>query len=290
MWANDCGVITRFAPSPTGWLHAGHAFAAWVAWRLASHGEMLLRQEDIDFSRVREEYYGAIEEDLRWLGLSWAEPVWRQSERGAAYAAALAKLREAGLVYPCFCTRREIAAEWARMGQAPQMGDEMEGVIYPGTCRDLCDSERNERLERGDAHAWRLNVGEAARRWGGLHFYDRRFGKIAVDGGRLGDVVVARKDIGAAYHLAVVVDDAAQGVTLVSRGEDLLGATHVHRILQKALDLPEPEYLHHPLVLDEEGKRLAKRHDALSLRSMRAMGQKPEQCWDAAEKWLRGFL
>jgi glutamyl-Q tRNA(Asp) synthetase len=154
----------------------------------------------------------------------------------------------------------------------------------------MSQSERNRRLEGGDAHAWRLDVGEAARRWGGLYFTDRRFGKMAVNGECCGDVVVARKDIGAAYHLAVVVDDAAQGVSLVSRGEDLLGATHVHRLLQKALDFPEPEYLHHPLVLDEEGRRLAKRHDAMALRSLRAMGAEPERCREAAERWLRGFL
>lgn len=251
---------------------------------------MLLRHEDIDFSRVREMYYAGIEEDLRWLGLRWPEPTWRQSSRGSAYAAALATLQQSGLVYPCFCTRREIAVEWERMGQAPQMGDGMESIRYPGICRELSADERRKRMEHGDAHAWRLDMGKSMDFCGELTFFDRRFGKVLVSREAVGDVVIARKDIGAAYHLAVVVDDAAQGVTLVTRGEDLLAATHVHRILQAILHFPQPEYLHHPLVLDHEGKRLAKRNDALALRTLRERGASVEELVASAEHWLRDFF
>lgn len=263
-------MITRFAPSPTGYLHLGHALAAWVAHDLAREhgGHMLLRFEDIDVTRVRPEYYDAIEEDLRWLGIEWHGEPWRQSERAAAYQAALEQLQALDVLYPCFCTRKEIAM----MTTAPQQGDGMDGAVYPGMCRNLSPEQRRDRIERGERWAWRLDAGKAARYCGPLRFSDRRFGTCAVDASLLGDVVIARKDIGVSYHLAVVVDDAAQDVTWVTRGEDLLASTHVHALLQRLLGLPQPQYWHHALVCDEKGNRLAKRDDARSLRSLRAEG------------------
>lgn len=265
-------IRTRFAPSPTGRLHLGHALAAKVAHDLARSdpgGRFLLRFEDIDGPRVREEYYQGIEEDLQWLGFQWDETPLRQTERNAAYESALATLKDRGLVYPCFCTRREIQAELANMASAPQGP---EGPVYPGICRKLSDEERGKRIHAGQAHAWRLDAEKAAAITGPLTFHDLRFGTLNVNPSLLGDVVLARKDIGTAYHLAVVVDDAYQQITHVTRGEDLLASTHVHRLLQALLGLPEPVYLHHELVLDEQGKRLAKRHDALAIATMRERG------------------
>ncbi len=267
-------VRTRFAPSPTGRLHLGHVLAAKVAHDLARRhgGEFRLRHEDIDATRVREEYYAGIEADLRWLGLAWDGPALRQRTRLAAYDEALAQLRERGLVYPCFCTRREIQDEVAAMGAAPQGP---EGPLYPGTCRNLSADQRQQRLAAGINPAWRLDSQLAAATVGSLTFNDLRHGRAAVQPGLLGDVVLARKDIGTAYHLAVVVDDAFQQITHVTRGEDLLSATHVQRLLQALLGLPEPVYLHHPLVVDEHGRRLAKRHDALAIATLREAGLAP---------------
>jgi glutamyl-Q tRNA(Asp) synthetase len=263
--------VTRFAPSPTGQLHLGHAYAAKVAHDLArrSDGRFLLRFEDIDHTRVREEFYAAIEDDLRWLGLDWDGPALRQSDRTSAYATALDHLRVLGSAYPCFCTRREIEDEIARMTGAPHGP---EGALYPGTCRALSPGERQARLNAGAQPAWRLDAARAASITGPLAFTDLRHGLHRVDPGLLGDVVLARKDIGTSYHLAVVVDDAFQQVTHVSRGEDLLPSTHVHRLLQALLGLPEPVYLHHEVVTDEKGVRLAKRHDSLSIRALRESG------------------
>ncbi|WP_193214120.1 tRNA glutamyl-Q(34) synthetase GluQRS [Luteolibacter marinus] len=269
-------IATRFAPSPTGYLHLGHVFAAKVARDLARDhsGTFLLRFEDIDHTRVREEYYAAIEEDLAWLGLEWPGPSLRQSDRAQAYAGALESLREAGVVYPCFCTRREIEEEVSSMSRAPHGP---EGALYPGTCRHLTDDEQERRIRSGRQPAWRLDVAKAAEITGSLAFTDMIHGKQAVDPALLGDVVLARKDIGTSYHLAVVVDDAFQDITHVTRGEDLLPSTHIHRQLQAILELPEPTYLHHRLVTDENGVRLAKRHDALSVRQLREGGSSPDQ-------------
>lgn len=263
-------MITRFAPSPTGYLHLGHALAARIAYDTAreQQGVMLLRYEDIDVSRVRPEYYDAIEEDLTWLGIHWYGKPLRQLDRLDVYESALQRLKDADVVYPCFCTRKEIAS----MGHAPQQGDENEGVIYPGFCRDLGPVEREQRMRERPSYAWRLDAAKAAQLVGEVLFVDRKFGEIMVDAALLGDVVLARKDIGVAYHLAVVVDDAAQSITHVTRGEDLLSSTHVHCLLQNLLGLSRPLYHHHALVCDDQGKRLAKRHDALSLRHMRAQG------------------
>lgn len=268
--------VTRFAPSPTGRLHLGHALAARVARDLARQGggPFLLRFEDIDHTRVRPEFYQGIEEDLHWLGLDWDGPALRQSERGDAYAAALARLVGMECAYPCFCTRREIEQEAARMTGAPHGP---EGPLYPGTCRRIPAEERAERLAAGAQPAWRLDASLAAQITGPLSFTDLRHGLHRVDPSLLGDVILARKDIGTSYHLAVVVDDAFQQITHVTRGEDLLPSTHVHRLLQALLGLPEPLYLHHELVADEHGVRLAKRHDALSILAMRKAGLGPSE-------------
>ena len=264
-------VRTRFAPSPTGRLHLGHVLAARVAHSLARRegGNFLLRHEDIDGPRVREEFYHGIEEDLRWLGLEWDGDPLRQTSRIVAYESALNSLRERGLVYPCFCTRREIQEEWARMGAAPQGPD---APVYPGTCRKLTAEEAEQKIAAGVPYAWRFHAHKTGELAGPLTFRDLRFGEIPVNPDLLGDVVLARKDIGTAYHLAVVVDDAFQEITHVTRGEDLLPSTHVHRLLQTLLGIPEPVYLHHPLMLDEHGQRLAKRNDALSVAALRKSG------------------
>lgn len=270
-------VRTRFAPSPTGHLHLGHVLAARVAHSLARQtpgGHFLLRHEDIDGPRVREPFYQGIETDLAWLGLEWDEPPLRQTTRTAAYESALGQLRARGLIYPCFCTRREIHQELAGMAAAPH-GEA--APVYPGTCCRLSRHQQQAKLDAGTPHAWRLDSRLAADTTGPLTFRDLRWGTITANPDLLGDVVLARKDIGCAYHLAVVVDDAFQQISHVTRGDDLLAATHVHRLLQHLLGLPAPVYLHHPLLLDEHGKRLAKRCDAQSIASLRAAGLTPAE-------------
>jgi len=265
---------TRFAPSPTGPLHLGHAYAALVAREAARRhqGRFLLRFEDIDRPRVRDEYYEAARRDLRWLGLDWDPPETRQLDRLDAYARALEALRRRDLVYPCFCSRREIQRELDQLAAAPHGP---EGPLYPGTCRQLDPAERRRRLAAGETPSWRLDAAGAADRAGPLVFVDLEHGRHPVDPTLLGDVVLARKDIGTSYHLAVVVDDAWQEIGLVTRGEDLLPSTHVHRLLQALLELPAPRYLHHTLVTDEHGRRLAKRDEARALATLREAGQSP---------------
>jgi glutamyl-Q tRNA(Asp) synthetase len=256
-------IVTRFAPSPTGLLHLGHAFAAFTA--AAGGDDFLLRMEDLDQGRSRDAFIEAIYRDLKWLGLSWDEPVLRQSRRGAAYAAALARLTAMGLTYPCYCTRSGIAAEIARAGEAQHGPD---GPLYPGTCRNLPQAQGE------GPHVLRLDAAKAAALAGPLTFIEH--GKtVAADPLRFGDIVLARKDLPAAYHLAVVADDAFQGVTLVTRGEDLAPATHVQRLLQALLGLPAPAYAHHRLVLDENGKKFSKRDQAVTLASLRESGATP---------------
>jgi glutamyl-Q tRNA(Asp) synthetase len=261
--------VTRFAPSPTGRLHLGHAYSALRAHDFARErdGTFLLRIEDIDPGRVRAEYVDGIIEDLLWLGLEWDGEMPYQSERLAIYAEALERLRTDGLLYPCFCTRAEIAAEIAASAAAPQGPD---GPIYPGTCRGLTDPD----LSR--PHAWRLDVAEANARAGPLYWMDGDT-EVQAEPQRFGDVVLARKDAPASYHLAVTIDDAAQGVTDVVRGRDLFAATDVHRLLQALLDLPTPFYHHHELLADAEGNRLAKRHGAPTLADLRAGGADPAE-------------
>lgn len=264
--------VTRFAPSPTGYLHLGHAASALTGWHAArqSGGRFLLRIEDIDHTRCRPVFEDAIHEDLAWLGLDWERPVRRQSEHRAEYAAALAALDALGVLYPCFCTRKDIEAA----GQAPQGP---EGPLYPGLCRALDARERERRLAAGAVPAMRLDAKRAAGIAGELSWNEGGPAQVPVDPRRLGDAVLARKDIGASYHLAVVVDDAAQGVTLVTRGEDLAEATHLHRVLQALLGLAAPDYHHHKLVLDDEGRRLAKRGGAKGIRAMREAGMTPAE-------------
>lgn len=276
-------IVTRFAPSPSGYLHTGHAFAALFAERAAreADGRFLLRIEDIDRTRARPEFLDAILEDLRWLGLAWEMPVRVQSEHFGDFAAALARLDAMDVLYPCFCTRRDIAEEIARSIAAPHGPD---GPLYPGTCRRLARSEAAARANAGEAHALRLDMRAALARIGGpLTFIEKgagpagENGEIAARPEMFGDVVLARKDTPASYHLCVVHDDALQGVTLVTRGNDLFLATHLHRLLQALLDLPVPEYRHHVLVTDEAGRRLAKRDRARTLRELRAEGLGPAE-------------
>lgn len=269
-------VVTRFAPSPTGRLHLGHAFAALFAHDAAraADGRFLLRIEDIDARRSRAEFVAGIFEDLAWLGLIWEEPVRRQSEHLADYAAALGQLQEMGVIYPCFCTRKDIAAEIERAGAAPHGP---EGALYPGLCRHLSDEERRKRLDSGAPYALRLDVDRARRLVPApLFFEDAAAGKVAAQPELLGDVVLARKDAPTSYHLAVTVDDAIQGVALVTRGLDLFHATHIQRLLQALLGLPSPRYHHHPLLLDDAGHRFAKRDRAATLEALRRSGTTPE--------------
>lgn len=268
--------VTRFAPSPTGHLHRGHAFSALTAFRAAqaAGGRFLLRIEDIDATRCRPEYEAAILEDLAWLGLAWETPVRRQSEHLADYHAAIDTLRGRGLVYRCFKTRKEID-----IGRAPHAP----AVPYVGA--PLPASEEAERLARGEAFAWRLSLAAAREALGGferLTFIeqgagpDGETGRVQARPETAGDIVLARKDVGVAYHLAVVHDDALQGVTHVIRGLDLFEAAHIQRLLQALLDLPTPIYRHHGLLLGPDGKRYAKRDKAQTLRELRAAGMSPE--------------
>ena len=278
-------MITRFAPSPTGHLHLGHVRSALEGWRAARReaGSFLLRIEDIDGTRCREEYVAAMLEDLAWLGLDWDGPVRRQSEHFEDYRRALAQLAAMGVLYPCFCTRREIKAEIARAGGAPH-GDG--GPVYPGTCRRLAAGEIAARQSAGLDYALRLDVARALTLTGPLHWIEESGdvpGPRQADPMPFGDVVLARKDIPASYHLAVTLDDAIQGVTLVTRGEDLAASTHVHRVLQALLRLPTPRYRHHPLLTDAAGRRLSKRDGALTIRSMRQQGLSPRDIIALAE-------
>lgn len=272
---NIAPISTRFAPSPTGRLHLGHAYAAWLAHdrARAGGGRFLLRMEDIDQTRCRPEFDAAIIEDLGWLGITWDGPVRRQSEHFADYRAALDRLTGFGVIYPCFCTRAEIAAEVAASPGAPQGPA---GPLYPGTCRALDPARRAARLAEGQDHALRLDVGKAMALVGRpLFWQDEKAGEQQARPEMLGDVVLARKETPTSYHLAVTVDDALQGITLVTRAIDLFPATHIHRLLQALLDLPVPAYAHHGLVLSEDGVRLAKRDKALTLAAMRAAGETP---------------
>lgn len=259
--------VERFAPSPNGWLHLGHAYSALLGFRAAraAGGRFLLRIEDIDTTRSRPEFVQGIFEDLRWLGLSWVEPVWFQSTRMAVYAEALGRLRNLGVIYGCRCSRRDIQLAAPQEGDAPS--------VYPGLCRGS---------HLIDAPIWRLNMAAALELVGSLSWQEVGVGagSYTLDPAQMltqhGDVVLARRDVPTSYHLAVVVDDAAQGVTHVTRGVDLQPATAIHRLLQALLGLPTPIYRHHPLVRDADGRRLAKRDQAFGLRQWRAAGQSPE--------------
>ncbi len=270
--------VLRFAPSPNGWLHPGHAFSALFTARAAARlgGTFLLRIEDIDPFRSKPEFDAGIREDLAWLGLDWPEPVLRQSERMAAYAAAADALRSQGLLYPCFCSRREIAAAAA--------GTDPDGApLYSGTCRNLARDEAEKRHERGEPVQWRLKMELATALAGPLAIseapapgLDALWADAALrpaDPRRWGDAVLIRKETPTSYHLSVVIDDAGQGVTHVTRGMDLFAATDLHVLLQRLLGLPSPVYSHHPLLLDGQGEKLAKSKGAPSLKSLREAGE-----------------
>ena len=265
---NTAPFVTRFAPSPTGYLHRGHAFSAVTAFEAArdAGGRFLLRIEDIDLHRCRPQFEAAIEEDLSWLGLRWETPVRRQSEHIGDYRAALRGLSTQGLVYRCFKTRAQVLDD---IGRAPH------GALSPYRGDPLAPSEEARLISLGQPYAWRLSLTEAERRLGGfsrLTFHDDAVGTVVARPEAAGDVVLARKDVGVAYHLAVVVDDALQGVSDVIRGADLFEATHTQRLLQALLDLPTPNYRHHPLLLAPDGKRFAKRDRSETLRALRARG------------------
>ncbi|ATR20876.1 tRNA synthetases class I, catalytic domain [Roseomonas mucosa] len=280
-------VVTRFAPSPTGYLHLGHVRSALQGWRAARRagGRFLLRIEDIDPTRCRPEYRAAIGEDLRALGLDWNGPVRVQSEHLPEYRLVLNSLARRGLLYPCFCTRAEIAREIAHSGAAPHPGEAgPEGPAYPGTCRRLDPAERARRLSAGEPHALRLDMPAAlATLDGPLSYAEQGHGRVRCDPARFGDAVLARKDAPASYHLCVTHDDALQGVTLVTRGEDLRAATDIHRLLQALMGWPEPRYAHHPLLLGPDGKRLAKRDGAKPVRQLLREGLSPREILALAE-------
>jgi glutamyl-Q tRNA(Asp) synthetase len=280
----DPQIVTRFAPSPTGFLHLGHAHSALAGWRRARQagGRFLLRIEDIDPVRCRPDLAAAIEEDLIWLGIGWDGPVRVQSAHLPDYRGALDVLEARGLLYPCFCTRADIAREIAASAAAPHGPD---GPLYPGTCRRLPPAERAARVAAGEPHALRLDMGRAlACVPAGLSFAEEGEGRMPCHPARFGDAVLARKDIPASYHLCVTHDDALQGVTLVTRGEDLKPATDLHRLLQSLMGWPEPAYAHHRLLTDAAGRRLAKRDRAATLRDLRAGGVTP-----AAARALAGW-
>ena len=277
-------IVTRFAPSPTGYLHLGHAFSALFAWRRAREagGRFLLRLEDIDPDRCRPAFADAILQDLAWLGLDWDGPVRAQSQHLAEYRAALDALAARGLVYPCFCTRADIQREMQQSAAAPHAPDG--SARYPGTCRRLSDDERAARIAAGERFALRLDMARAlACVPDTLTFDEAGEGVIVCNPEHFGDVVLARKDAPASYHLCVTHDDAVQGVTLVTRGADLKPATHLHRLLQALLRWPAPAYAHHPLLTDASGRRLAKRDQATTLRALRAAGRSPAEVRSLAQ-------
>lgn len=272
-------LITRFAPSPTGKLHLGHAYSATLGHARAreSGGRFLLRIEDLDQTRSRPEFVDGIYEDLRSLGLDWAQPVFVQSQRTAAYEEALGKLRSRGLAYACFCTRADIAQSLT----APH-GDA--ATSYPGTCRALPDDPQRRATT---PHCWRLDSAKALASAGLPSWREAEGGRFTAAELDIGDAILARKDAPASYHLSCVVDDAGSGVTMVVRGADLRPSTPIQRLLQELLGLPEPTYLHHPLVVHDDGRRLAKRDLAPTLAGMRQAGVDGREL---ARRLLEGVL
>jgi len=271
-------ITTRFAPSPTGLLHLGHAHAALFAWRRARAvgGRFLLRLEDIDATRCRPEFSAAILRDLAWLGLDWDGDVRVQSQHLPDFPAALESLAARRLLYPCFCSRADISREVAASAAAPHAPDG--GLVYPGTCRALPQAERARRIAAGAPYALRLDVAAAlALAPGTLSYCEEGRGTMACHPARFGDVVLARRDAPSSYHLCVTHDDAAQGVTLVTRAEDLRAATELHRLLQALMGWPVPRYAFHAVLTDAQGRRLAKRDGAPTLRSLRESGHSPAE-------------
>lgn len=264
---------SRFAPSPTGYLHIGHAWSALFA---AAHAPLILRIENIDTTRCKTEFETAIVDDLHWLNLNWPTPARRQSDHFDDYRAALNKLDDMGLIYPCFCTRKDIQDEITNAQSAPHnITHGPEGALYPGTCRHLSPDERKRKIDAGTPYALRLDMAAAMQTLSApLTWHDRYRGIQTATPEILGDVVLARKDTPASYHLCVTVDDSLQEIDLITRGVDLFYASHLHRLLQHLLDLNVPEWCHHPLLLDAEGKRFAKRNNAVTLRHMRGVDGK----------------
>ncbi len=262
-------VVVRFAPSPNGLLHLGHAYAACAAYDYARErdGKLLLRIEDIDRVRSKPEYVEAILADLQWLGLEWDGAVIFQSERLDSYTKAAKRLREMDLLYPCFCSRSNMRA--AQKKEGPHEGPD--GPIYPGTCRRL-DTVQADARRRLEPHSWRLDVEKALQLADNLVWHDERLGDQQADPAALGDVVLVPKDMPVSYHLAVTLDDARDGITHIVRGADLFASTHIHRLLQALLDLPVPRYFHHPVLLDETGNKLSKSRDSASLAVLRKKG------------------
>lgn len=276
--------VFRFAPSPNGYLHLGHALSALLNGDLAraANGRLLLRIEDIDQSRCRPEYEQAIYDDLAWLGLAWEQPVRRQSEHFDAYRDALAKLQSQGLLYASFESRGDIARMIGERGDVQSWPRDPDGaLIYPGRRAAMSDAERKKRLDDGEPYALRLDMGAAIARIGALIWNEAGHGPAGESGDVIalpqswGDVILARKDVPTSYHLSVVIDDALQGVTDVVRGQDLFWSTSVHRLLQALLDLPVPVYRHHRLMLDADGRKLSKSTQATALRAHRAEGRTP---------------
>ncbi|MBV8790572.1 MAG: tRNA glutamyl-Q(34) synthetase GluQRS [Pseudolabrys sp.] len=267
--------VFRFAPSPNGYLHLGHAYSALLNADLAHRagGKLLLRIEDIDETRCRSEYETAIYEDLGWLGVTWEPPIRRQSEYYADYRAALAKLEVLGLVYPAFESRAEIARFVAESEPWPRDPDG--AAIYPGQSKALTETERRERIASGAPYALRLDMESAIARTGALQWAEAGIGTTEANPAAWGDVIVARRETSTSYHLAVVVDDALQGVTDVVRGRDLYESTSVHRVLQSLLGFAAPQYRHHALILDDQGEKLSKSTQATGLRELRAQGKTP---------------
>jgi len=281
---------TRFAPSPNGWLHLGHAYSAIFASDTARaiDGHFLLRIEDIDIGRCRPEYEQAIYEDLAWLGLTWQTPVRRQSDHFTAYESALRQLRDMGLAYPCFATRKEIsdAINASGIDHARWPTDPDGAPLYPGLYKDLPPDELNRLMWEGRNYAWRLDMEKAlteaeAKAGGPITFLEEHGGprgergRLPIDPMIFGDVIIARKDVPTSYHLAVTMDDAIQNVTVVTRGQDLFPATYIHRLLQVLLGLPEARYRHHGLIRDQNGRRLSKSAKDMGLRELRATGHTP---------------
>jgi len=264
--------VTRFAPSPTGYLHLGHAYSALTAYRKAQekNGKFILRIEDIDSSRCKEQFYTAIYEDLQWLGISWEKEVLIQSEHLKDYADMLAKLDKMGLIYRCYCTRKEIKEQSEKIFGAPHKN---ETVIYAGTCRNRTPSAEDENKQ----FSYRLNIDKAVDYLKGrdLYWQDEEAGEVKANPFRFGDVILARKDCPTSYYMACTFDDARQKINYITRGKDLFEATDIQVLLQNLLGLPTPVYYHHPLVCDEKGQRLAKRSDSASIRQYREQGMSP---------------
>ena len=263
-------IVVRFAPSPNGFLHLGHAYAALTAYDYARErgGKLLLRIEDIDLDRSRPEFVDAILADLRWLGIHWDEKVIFQSQRLDSYAEAAEQLKKMGLLYPCFCTRSSMRT----VQQNKRVEEGPDGPIYPGICREL-DKEKAAKRASKEPHCWRLDVEKAVLSTGNLTWHDGLRGEQAADPAALGDVVIIPKDTPVSYHLAVTLDDARDGITHVVRGQDLFASTHIHRLLQALLMLPTPEYVHHPVLVDATGGKLSKSRDSESLARLREAGE-----------------